>query len=197
MVQPLKDLFLLDPDVIYLNHGSFGACPRPVFAQYQAWQRELERNPVNFISTRLPGLMGEARADLGAYLGVTGDDVVYFANPTTAVRMICRCLQLEPGDEVLTTDWEYPAMDGTWDLLAYQTGIRYVHQRVPVPLTDPDAFVNAFWEGVNPRTRIIFISHIAAFSALIFPVAEICRRARAAGIMTFIDGAHAPSQIPL
>lgn len=197
MAESLKSLFMLDPDVVYLNHGSYGACPRPVFERYQAWQRELELNPMRFIGERLPGLMTEARAALGTYLGTTEDNVVYFANPTTAVRMICRCLRLEPGDEILTTDWEYPAMDETWDLVAYQTGARYVHQPVPVPFTSVEDFVEAFWAGVTDRTRIIFISHIAAFSALIFPIEEICRRAKKAGIFTFIDGAHAPSQIPL
>lgn len=197
MVEPLKSLYLLDPDVVYLNHGSFGACPRPVFEAYQRWQLELERNPMHFIGERLPVHLREARETLGAYLGVAGEDVVYFANPTTAVRMICRCIPLEPGDEVLTTDWEYPAMDGTWDLVAYQTGARYVHQPVPIPLDDKAAWVDAFWAGVTSKTRIIFLSHIAAFSALIFPVEEVCRRAREAGILTFIDGAHAPSQLPL
>jgi isopenicillin-N epimerase len=197
MCEPLTDLFLLDRDVVYLNHGSYGACPRDVFDVYQGWQRELERNPVHFIGTRLPGLMQEAREALGATLGVTGDDVVYFANPTTAVRMLCRALPLQPGDEVLTTDWEYPAMDGAWELVARLTGIRYIHQPVPMPFDDPGAWVDALWAGVTPRTRILFLSHIAAFSALIFPVEEVCRRARQAGIMTFIDGAHAPGHIPL
>lgn len=197
MTEPLRDLFLLDPDIIYLNHGSFGACPRPVFETYQGWQRELERNPMGFIGERLPPLMAEARAALGAYLGVTGDDVVYYANPTTAMRMLCRGMHFEPGDEVLTTDWEYPAMDAAWQLLAYQTGLRYIHQPVPLPLTTPEAFADAVWAGVTPRTRILFLSHIAAFNALIFPIEEVCRRAHEAGILTFIDGAHAPSQIPL
>lgn len=197
MVKSIRSLFMLDPDVVYLNHGSYGACPRAVFDSYQSWQRELEFNPMDFINKRLPGLMTEARKALGTYLGTTGDNVVYFANPTTAVRMICRCLHLEPGDEILTTDWEYPAMDGTWDLVSYQTGARYVHQKVPVPLISVNDFVEAFWSGVTERTRIIFLSHIAAFSALIFPIAEICQKAREAGILTFIDGAHAPSQIPL
>ncbi len=197
MSEPLTDLFMLDPDVIYLNHGSYGACPREVFDAYQNWQRQLERNPMQFIGTHLPELMREAREALGAYLGATGDDVVYFANPTTAVRTLCRALDLQPGDEVLTTDWEYPAMDGTWELMAHLAGIRYVHQPVPVPLDSVDDWVDALWAGVTPRTRILFLSHIAAFSALIFPVEEVCRRARQAGIMTFIDGAHAPGHIAL
>jgi isopenicillin-N epimerase len=197
MSHPIKSEFLLDPDVVYLNHGSYGACPRPVFKTYQDWQRELERQPVSFINERLPGLMTEARAELAAYLGVTANDVVYFANPTTAVKMICRSLQLGPGDEVLTTNYEYPAMDATWDFVAYKTGVKYVHQMIPLPLTSTADTVEAIWSGVNERTRIIFISHIAAFTALTFPVREICHRARRAGIVTFIDGAHAPGQIPL
>ena len=197
MAHPIHSEFLLDPSVVYLNHGSYGACPRAVFETYQAWQRELEMNPVDFVGHRLSGLLAESRARLAAYLGVTADDVVYFANPTTAVKMICRGLPLNPGDEILTTNYEYPAMDATWDLDVYKVGARYIHQTVPLPIPSSDDFVEALWSGVTERTRIIFLSHIAAFSALIFPVEEICRRARQAGIITFVDGAHAPSQIPL
>ena len=197
MVEPIKDLFLLDPDVVYLNHGSYGACSRPVFERYQAWQRDLESNPVAFLSSRVYDLLAESRAALGAYLGVSGDNVVYFANPTTAIRLIVRAMHFGPGDEVLTTDWEYPTTNAAWDLAAYQTGLRYIHQPVPVPFASPEEFVDGLWQGVTPRTRIIFLSHISFSNALIFPVGEVCRRARSAGITTVIDGAHAPSQIPL
>lgn len=197
MSESLKELFRLDPHLIYLNHGSYGACPRPVFERYQAWQRELERNPMDFLNARLNDRLAEARAALGAYLHVDGDNLVYFANPTTAIRLISRVLRLEPGDEILTTDWEYPTVNGAWDLTAHLTGAIYKHQPVPVPFASPETFADALWEGVTPRTRIISISHISFNSALIFPVAEICRRARQAGILTVVDGAHAPSQIPL
>jgi isopenicillin-N epimerase len=193
----LREQFLLDPDVVYLNHGSFGACPRPVFEVYQSWQRELECNPVRFIGERLPGLMTEARGALGAYLGVTGEDVVYFLNPTTAVKTMCQSLDLGPGDEILTTNYEYPAMNDTWELIAYRTGARYVHQEIPLPLTSGADVLDALWTGVNERTRILFFSHIAAFVALTLPAEQICRRAREAGILTFIDGAHVPGHIPL
>lgn len=193
----LKGQFLLDPDVVYLNHGSYGACPRPVFEAYQSWQRELERNPVRFIGERLPGLMAEARGALGAYLGVTGEDVVYFLNPTTAVKTVCQSLELGPGDEILTTNYEYPAMNDTWEFIAYRTGARYIHQEIPLPLRSSADIVEALWAGVNERTRILFFSHIAAFTALTLPANELCRRARKAGILTFIDGAHVPGHIPL
>lgn len=110
----LKDLFLLDPEVIFLNHCSFGACPRPVFETYQAWQRELERQPVEFLGRRATDLLAESRQELASYLGVQARDVVYFANPSTAANMAARSLALKPGDEILATDHEYGAMDRTW-----------------------------------------------------------------------------------
>ena len=193
----LKNEYLLDPEVVFLNHGSFGACPRLVFEAYQRWQYELERNPVAFIQTRLLVEIEKARCKLAAFLGISCEDVVYFTNPTTAFNMVARSLELNPGDEILTTCYEYPAMERTWEYIAHKSGAHVVHQPIPLPLTTADEFVEAFWSGVTPKTRIIFISHISAFIAVIFPVREICQRARQAGITTIIDGAHAPGQIRL
>jgi hypothetical protein len=127
----LKSLFLLDPEVIFLNHGSFGACPRPVFEVYQAWQRELERQTVEFLGRRAPALMAEARQSLADHVGARADEVVYFPNPTTAANMVARSLDLQPGDEVLSTDHEYGAMDRTWRFLSRQGGWSYVRRRFP------------------------------------------------------------------
>lgn len=197
MSTPLRARFLLDPDVVFLNHGSFGACPGPVFDEYQRWQRELERQPVAFLGRRITGLMAEARARLAAYLGAPAESVVYFPNPTTAINMVARNLALRPGDEILTTDHEYGAMDRTWRYGCARTGARYIRRPVPLPVTSQAEFVDHFWAGVTERTRAIFISHLTSPTALIFPVAEICRRARAAGLLTLVDGAHAPGQLPL
>ena len=193
----LRSLFLLDPDIVFLNHGSFGACPRPVFEAYQRWQLALERRPIEFLGRRMHALMAGARSQLAAYLGCAADEVVFFPNPTTAFNMVARSLRLQAGDEVLGTDHEYGAMDRTWRFLARQRGFQYIRRPVPLPVTTPEAFVEHFWAGVGERTRIIFISHIASPTALIFPIQAICRRARQAGILTIIDGAHAPGQIPL
>ena len=106
-----RDLFLLRPDVVYLNHGSFGACPRPVFERYQAWQRELEGQPVEFLGRRFEGLMRTARAALGEFVGADADDLAFFPNATTALNAVARSLPLGPGDEVLSTDHEYGAVD--------------------------------------------------------------------------------------
>jgi isopenicillin-N epimerase len=193
----LRAQFLLRPEVVFLNHGSFGACPRPVFEDYQRWQLELERQPVEFLGRRITGLLAEARARLAAFLNVAADEVVYFPNPTTAINMIARSLDLQPGDEVLTTDHEYGAMDRTWRVTCARAGAVYVQRPLPLPMTTPEEFVERFWAGVTPRTRVIFISHITSATALIFPVREICRRARAAGLLCIVDGAHAPGQIPV
>lgn len=189
--------FLLRPGVTFLNHGSFGACPRPVFDTYQGWQRELEAQPVEFLGRRIPGLLAEARAALGAYLGAPADDLAFVPNATHGVNIVARSLALAPGDEVLGTDHEYGAVDRTWRFICGRRGARYVQAAIPVPLDDPAAVVEALWAAVTPRTRLIVVSHITSPTALTFPVAAICRRAREAGILTLVDGAHAPGQIPL
>jgi isopenicillin-N epimerase len=193
----LRELFLLRPDVVFLNHGSFGACPRPVFEVYQAWQRELERQPVEFLGRCFTDLMRGARVALSNYVNTSPDDLVYVPNATTAVNVVARSLRLNPGDEVLGTDQEYGAMDRTWRFVCEKRGARYVKQSLPAPITSRQEGVDAVWAGVTPRTRVLFVSHITSPTALILPVAELVRRARASGILTVIDGAHAPGQLPL
>jgi isopenicillin-N epimerase len=200
MPLPLPDLaaqFMLQPAMTFLNHGSFGACPRPVFEAYQGWQRELEAQPVEFLGRRVGGLLAEARAALGAYVGAAGDDLALVPNATHAINIVARSLDLAPGDEVLGTDHEYGAVARTWRHLCGLRGARYVAQPVPLPLRDAEQVVEALWAGVTPRTRVIVVSQITSPTALIFPVVAICRRARAAGILTLVDGAHAPGQLDL
>jgi isopenicillin-N epimerase len=207
---PFKDLFLLDPRVTFLNHGSFGAVPRPVFEIYQSWQRELERQPVEFLGRLAPELLGSARKRLANYLHVEPDDLLFVSNPTTAVNLIARNMArptervnpatpfvLRPGDEILTTDHEYGALNRTWRYICGLTGALYRPVSIPLPLEDQSELVERIWSQVNPHTRLIFISHITSPTALTFPIKEICSRARQAGILCLVDGAHAPGQIPL
>jgi isopenicillin-N epimerase len=193
----LRRQFLLDPKVTFLNHGSFGATPKPVFRAYQRWQRELERQPVEFLGRRHNDLMKTARGALAAYLGSSAENVVYTQNDTIALNIVARSLKLGPGDEVLGTDHEYGALDRTWRFLAKERGFTYRTQPIPLPLTTAADFAKAFWHAVTPRTRVIFLSHITSPTALIFPVELIVGRAREAGILTIVDGAHAPGQLPL
>jgi isopenicillin-N epimerase len=193
----LRKLFLPRPDVVFLNHGSFGACPRSVFDAYQACQLELERQPVEFLGRRFNDLMRNARESLAAFVGAHPNDLVYVPNATTGLNIVARSLPLQPGDEVLSTDHEYGALDRTWRFVCQRRGTRYINQPLPLPFESAEQVVEALWGGVTAHTRVLFLSHVTSFTALVLPVAELVRRARKAGILTVIDGAHAPGQIPL
>jgi isopenicillin-N epimerase len=190
----IRDQFLLDPDVVFLNHGSFGACPREVFERYHEWQLELERRPVEFLGRRLSGLLAEARAAVGTYANADPDDLVFVQNATAGVNLAAWALDLQPGDEVLSTSLEYGALDLAWEHVAGHAPARYVRMPVTVPLDDA---VEEIWSGVTDRTRALFLSHITSETALRLPVEELCSRARERGIATVVDGAHAPGHIPL
>jgi len=223
--------FQIRPDITFLNHGSFGACPRPVFATYQEWQRLLETDPVEFLGRRLDGMLREAREHLAAYLfqypqtgrertlllpppeemyihqtlksqvkmplGTQANQVVFVNNATFGVNIIARSLQLAPGDVVLATNHEYGAADRAWRFICRQRGAHYINQPIPLPIESDESLLEHLWQGVTPHTKVIFISHITSPTALIFPIEKLCQRARAAGIITVIDGAHAPGHIPL
>ena len=189
--------FLLDPEVAFLNHGSFGACPRPVFDSYQAHQRDLEWEPVDFLDRRLPTLLATARGGLARYLKAPLDDLAFVMNATTGVNLAARSLELRPGDEILTTDLEYGACDLAWEWLAARTGAAYVRAPIPLPLASPAELVEALFACATDRTRVVYVSHITSSTALILPVEEIVSHARELGFVTIVDGAHAPAHVPL
>ena len=180
----MKELFLLGQDVVYLNHGSFGACPRPVFDTYQRFQRELERQPVEFLARerRLPDLLERARLRLSEYVGSPPGDLVFATNASSALNTAIRSLELQPDDEVLLGDAEYGGLDILWEWVATRTGATV--KRVPFDGLVP-----------GPRTRIVFCSHVEWTSGRVNDVAPVCSAARAAGATSIVDGAHAPGQI--
>ena len=192
----MRELFLLDPGLTFLNHGSFGACPGEVLEAQQRWQLEMERNPVAFLGRRSAELLREARSALGAALGARGEHLVFVPNSTTGVNIVARSFPLNAGDEVLATNLEYGACDATWEHMCAQRGARYRHVEIPLPY-ERERFVETVLAAVTPRTRLIFASHITSTTALILPVEALCRAARERGITTLIDGAHAPGQIEL
>ncbi len=193
----LRSLFLLNSDVTFLNHGSFGATPIPVFEVYQKWQRVLEYQPVRFLGRDIFQHLDTSRFALGKYLHADKDDLVYFPNPTFAVNAVARSLKLTPEDEVLTTNHEYGACKNTWHFLSQKQNFQLIEQPIDLPVTTQEEILTQFWQGVTPRTKVIFISHITSATALRLPIEAICSRARKAGILTIIDGAHAPGQISL
>src|SRR4026209_985672 len=145
----LKEHFLLDPDIVFLNHGSYGAAPKPVFEAYQSWQRRLESQPVLFLGRELPDLLRESRIDLGKYLNADADDLVYIPNATHGVNIVAHSLQFKSGEEILTTDHEYGACDYTWDHICEKTGAKYIHHPIPLPVDSHEEIVETFWQGVT------------------------------------------------
>ncbi len=194
---PVRDDFLLDPDLVFLNNGSFGAVPRVVQEGYERLQREMERNPVAWLQRRAPELLANARARVADYVGCATNDLVFFPNPTTAVNMFARTLHLAAGDVVVSTDHDYGAMFRTWTRLCREVGATYKRVHIPLPLTTAEDYIERVWSAVTPRTRVLFLDHLTSSTALILPVDELCRRARAAGIISIVDGAHVPGHIPL
>lgn len=192
----MREHFLLDPGLVFLNHGSFGACPKDVFADYQHWQLELERNPVAFLGRRSAALLAQARARLAASLGADAADLVFVPNATTGVNTVAQSLRLQPGDEVLATDHEYGACDATWQHVCARAGAVYRRVEIPLPF-DAATFVDRIMAAVTPRTRVVFASHVTSTTALIFPIAALCQAARHRGLTTLVDGAHAPGHVDL
>ena len=193
----LRSQFLLRPDITYLNFGSFGACPKPVFERYQQYQLELEQEPVQFIVQTGLEYLATSRKALAAYLQADSDDLVYVVNPSHAVNIVAKSLSLKPGDEILTSSWEYGACDRTWQYYCDKSGATYIKQPIRLPIESAEDFVAQFLQGISDKTKLIFLSHITSSTALRFPVESIIREATRRGILTFIDGAHAPGQLPL
>jgi isopenicillin-N epimerase len=189
--------FLLDRSVVFLNHGSFGATPRLVFEAYQNWQRQMEAQPVEFLARKAPALLYQARSQLATYLNVDPNDLVFVTNATTGLNIAARSLSLHAGDVILTTNHEYGAMDRTWRFLAREKRFEYRSINIPLPVPDTQSIIESFQSAITPNVKAIFLSHITSPTAVIFPVKEICALARMKGVLSIIDGAHAPGQIPL
>lgn len=194
---PGRDEFQLEPGLVFLNHGSFGAVPLVVEEAAARLRQQMERNPVEWLGRRSDELLAEARGRLGAFVGASPEDVVFFPNPTSAVNMVVGSLRLEPGDEVLTTDHEYGACVRTWRKWCDEHDVRLVVAPIALPVADADEVVDAVWQHVTARTKVLFISHLTSATALVLPVARLCARARERGILTIVDGAHVPAHVDL
>ncbi len=194
---PIKELFLLDREVIFLNHGSFGATPRPVFTDYQHWQLLLEKQPVQFLARDIFKYLQGSRQRLAEYLGANPSDLVFVPNATFAVNIIARSLKLAPGDEVIISNHEYGACENVWLFLSQKRSFNVVRAAIPLPLPSETEIIGEIWSKITDRTRLIFLSQITSPTAVQLPVKKICQKARQDGIQVFVDGAHAPGQLEL
>ena len=193
----MKDWFLLDPDITFLNHGSYGACSKPVFKEYQDWQQKLENQPVQFMTNQVYSAMEKSRESMSQFVGCDDEELVFFQNPTTAVTNVIYNLDLKPGHEVLMSNHEYGALVRAWKMWGKKTGIKIIQQEISMPVTTEENFIEEFWRGINSQTKVIFLSHITSSTALIFPIEKIIKLAKEQNILTIIDGAHVPAHIPL
>tara|TARA_B100000029_G_scaffold377381_1_gene372085 strand:- start:1642 stop:2817 length:1176 start_codon:yes stop_codon:yes gene_type:complete len=193
----LKTLFQLDHDITFLNHGSYGSCPIPVFENYQKWQVMIEQHPVKFMQDDVYQYLEESRRALGAYINCDKDDLIYVPNPTHAVANIINNVILDKGDEVLTTDLEYGSCDRMWFYEAQRQGFIYNRSKISLPIIDKESFCNNFWKNATEKTKYIFISQITSSTGMILPIPEIVLEAKSRGIKTIIDGAHVPAHIDL
>ena len=162
----LKEQFLLRDDITFLNAGAFGACPKPVFERYQQFQLELEQEPVYFFRTKGLEYLLESRKALAAYMHCDADDVVYVTNPSYAVNIIAKSLDLKDGDEVLSTNLEYGACDRTWKYYCNKKGAKYVRQKIRFPLESKEDFIQQFLAGVTSNTKLIFLSQVTSSTGL-------------------------------
>lgn len=197
MSADLRRHWTLDPDLVFLNHGSFGATPRAVLDHQQALRSEMERSPVRFLWNRLPERLDAARQELAGFLKAPPEGLAFVTNATSAVNAIVRSVDLRPGDEILTTDHAYNACLCTLEAAAARHSARVITARVPFPLDDPGSIVEAILAGVTPRTRLALIDHVTSPTALVLPIHRIVRELESRGIDTLVDGAHAPGMTDL
>ena len=187
----------LDPAVAYLNHGSFGVCPRAVLAVQEEWRRKIERNPAAFMAAARATLVREAAAPVAAYLGAKCSDLVFMENATSAANAVLRSLEFKPGDEILITSLGYRAVNHAAAYVATRAGATLVEAKIPLPVASADAIVAAVAAKLTPRTRLAVFDHIASQSAIVFPIERLIAAAKAVGAEVLIDGAHVPGQLPL
>src|SRR5881394_1954082 len=190
-------LWALDPRVVYLNHGAFGACPRAVLDHQRTVRNRLEREPIQFFVRDLEGMLDDARVELAKFLGADPDGLVFVPNATTGVNTVLRSLRFKRGDELLVTDHEYNACRNALNFVAERSGARVVVAKVPFPLRSKEEVVSAVLSGVTSRTRLALLDHVTSQTGLVLPIQALVRKLARHGVETLVDGSHAPGMVPL
>ncbi len=189
--------WLLDPETDYLNHGSFGSCPRPVLAHQQQLREEMERRPMEWFIRRLPELLGRARERLGDFLGAAPQNLAFVPNATYGVNCVLRSLDFRPGDELLITDHEYNACANAARFVAERGGAKLLVARLPFPLESEGQLLDGILGRVTEKTRLVLVDHVTSQTALVLPVEKLVAELGSRGVDVLIDGAHAPGMLEL
>ncbi len=196
-VGDLSKHWTLDPNVVFLNHGSFGACPRVVLDEQTRWRERLEREPVLFLGREIEPLLDEARAALGRFLGSHADNLAFVSNATAGVNAVLRSLRFAPGDEIVVLDQEYNATTNAAIAVAERAGANVIVVRTRFPLESPTEIVTPVVSALGPKTKLVIIDHVTSQTGLVLPVEPVIAACRARGIRVLVDGAHAPAMLPL
>lgn len=196
-MSPFRAQWLLDEDVIFLNHGSFGACPRTVLAEQIRLRDEMEAEPLRFLWREIEGKIDDAREDLARYFRADPEELAFVQNATSAVNAVVRSLELKKGDELLTTNHGYNACNNVLAECARRAGAKVVVAQVPFPLSSPGQVMEAVMAAVTPRTRLAMLDHITSPTALVFPIEELVAALEERGVDVLVDGAHAPGMVPI
>lgn len=187
----------LDPDVVFLNHGSFGACPEAILERQRELQQEMEREPIEFLHRRFERRIDEAREALARFVGARSEDLAFVANATTGVNTVLRSLPFAKGDQILVTDHGYNACSNAVCFVAERAGARVVRASVPFPLSSSEEVTAAILDEVTERTKLVLVDHVTSATGLVFPLQEIVASLRERGIDTLVDGAHGPGMLSL
>ncbi|WP_434043876.1 MULTISPECIES: aminotransferase class V-fold PLP-dependent enzyme [Sorangium] len=193
----VRELWPLEPGVTFLNHGSFGACPRAVLEAQQRYRDQMERQPVRFFLREIEPLLDAARGELASFVGADPEDLVFVPNATAGVNTVLRSLPLGADDEICVTDHGYNACRNAAEAAAARAGARVVVAAVPFPIEAPEQVVEAVLAAVGPRTRLVLVDHVTSPTGLVFPVAALAAELAGRGVDLLIDGAHAPGMVPL
>ncbi|WRH68806.1 MAG: aminotransferase class V-fold PLP-dependent enzyme [Planktothrix sp. GU0601_MAG3] len=194
---PFSRYWLFDPEITFLNHGAFGACPIPVLDAQSQFRQQLEQQPCHFYARKYEILLDNARVELANFVGANPEELVFVPNATTGVNTVLRSLIFSEQDELLTTNHEYNACRNVLDFVASRTGAKIIIADIPFPVASSEQIIDAIMEKVSPRTKLVLIDHITSQTGLIFPIQEIIKKLTNLGIDTLVDGAHAPGMLEL
>jgi len=199
--------WMLEPDHIYLNHGTVGVTPRRVLLKQQALRDEMERHPSQFMLRELSlehpapwrsvSRLREASDQVAAFVGANPDDLVFVANVTTGMNAVLQSLPLQPTDEVIITDLAYGAIRYAAGFVCERAGATLRTVSIDYPVRDAGNIVDAIVRAITPQTRLVVVDHLTAQTALIMPVAAIAAACHARGVPVLVDGAHVPGGLKL
>jgi isopenicillin-N epimerase len=188
---------LLDPKILFLNHGAFGACPRRVLEFQNEWRERMERQPLQFLVREREKALDGARETLAQFVGTDADDLVFVPNATSGVNSVLRSLPFQRGDELLVTNHEYNACRNALDDVAQRSGARVVVAHIPFPFHHADEIIAPILKRVTPKTKLALVDHVTSQTGIVLPIGKIVKALRAHGVDTLVDGAHAPGMVPL